>query len=295
MTDYTRLHKQLTGTTDGDPQVAHRTGLVDKVNLDGTLDVTVGGVTLPGVHQVQVGVGVGDPVQLVVWRGGLLALSADCDCGGGGGGAVVPQWMTDLAVRPDGTPHADDDEFDDGTIDPAWVQVTASGTATWAEGAGLLGVHMTGQSASSLAAILRPITSPGAPMTIETVLKATGNTANRHQGLIFTDGTTTGSKAVTAAINDFNADAWIRTGTLAAHTGVPSGGGVANSRYLGLLYLRLAWTAANSWELAASATGLHWGTFSASYTMTPTHYGIFGSSWNTGVFRSGFEYFRVTT
>lgn len=77
MTDYTRLHKQLAGRVDGDPQVAHRTGTVDTVNPDGTLDVTVGGVVVPGVHQVQVGVSPGDPVQLVVWRGGLLALTAD--------------------------------------------------------------------------------------------------------------------------------------------------------------------------------------------------------------------------
>lgn len=51
----------------------HRTGVIDVVNGDGTVDVTLAGEVIPSVPIVQEAT-VGDSVQLLVWQGDLLAL-----------------------------------------------------------------------------------------------------------------------------------------------------------------------------------------------------------------------------
>jgi hypothetical protein len=64
------------------------------------------------------------------------------------------------------------------------------------------------------------------------------------------------------------------------------------------LYLRLVWTAANTWGFAWSPDGVSWtdynfSTFAA--TMTPTHFGPWVSSWGQTVpLVASFEYVRVT-
>lgn len=276
----------------GDPTVLHKSGRVVAVNGDGTLDIDVGPDVLLSVETVATTVTLGDRVKLLVWKNGVLALTADS-----GGGSPVPQWMTDLAVRPDGTPHADDDEFDGASLNPVWTAVTTAGTATWSQEAGLLAGDVEGQASNKTAALLRPITSPAAPMTIATVVVASGTNTATRLGLMFTDGTDFTSHAVACDLNMSSGETYCRAGDIEALVLSPGSVGAAYGRFIGRLYLRLEWVAANTWQIGVSPTGTMWRWLAspASYTMTPTHFGVYGSTWGAsgGAAIVGFEYFRV--
>lgn len=73
--DYTRTLDRLLPPDDGEPPVRHRTGTVDTVNSDGTVDVDFGGTAVADVAVLDgVYVAAGDVVQVAVWRGDLLVL-----------------------------------------------------------------------------------------------------------------------------------------------------------------------------------------------------------------------------
>lgn len=87
--DLTRLEQRLFPAQDGEAAVRHRSGTVDTVNPDGTVDLILGAVTVPSASVLSGAVvAPGDVVQVLTWRGDLL---------------VLGQWAT--APPPDGIHH----------------------------------------------------------------------------------------------------------------------------------------------------------------------------------------------
>lgn len=75
MMDYFRLGEKLNPKPDGESAVRHRTGVVDAVNADGTVDLDLGGVVVPSVSVLDgASIAVADVVQIVAWSGDLLIL-----------------------------------------------------------------------------------------------------------------------------------------------------------------------------------------------------------------------------
>lgn len=233
-------------------------------------------------------------------------------------GAISPQDNRDLLVSgwtpenirylhhrlPDETPHTDDKFFAEGAPASAssGTAVTASGTGTWTEGRNRLHVAADNQSSNDITAYLWAITSASAPITIETKGRLLSKLdANPMWGLIFTDGTTTSSTVAGHAIYQGNNVAL----TINANfTGTPTSMSVSNVHsdldpgfvHMGL-YMRLIWTATNTFAWSFSLDGVNWSDFDAStfaQTITPTHFGVWASTWGQAyTVPAAFDYFRV--
>lgn len=76
MIDYTALLKKLTPDRDGEPHTHLRTGTVDAVNANGTVDVLMsGGIIVPNIPKLTTAdVSDGSVVQMISFRGSLLVL-----------------------------------------------------------------------------------------------------------------------------------------------------------------------------------------------------------------------------
>lgn len=73
--DITRLIEKLDPRADGQDKVQLRTGTINAVNANGTVDVVLSGVVVPNVPRLSsVGPVVGDSVQVQVYRGSLLVV-----------------------------------------------------------------------------------------------------------------------------------------------------------------------------------------------------------------------------
>lgn len=69
--------QKLVPQKDGEPYTVHRGAVVDAVNADGTVDLTMSGVTVPRVPVLGgAGVWVGGTVSVLAWQGALLVLGA---------------------------------------------------------------------------------------------------------------------------------------------------------------------------------------------------------------------------
>lgn len=209
-------------------------------------------------------------------------------------------WLDALFRRPSGeTIHADDDEFDDGSIDGAWTQLTVSGTTTWSESGGRLLAKTDSQTAADNNPILRSLGSLTYPLTIDTAVSYTSPWATYLMvGVAFSDGVVATSNAicgeayVTTAADAGPIIAFRADGTW---TNIVGSGTVEKAGY-GMLYLRVVWTAANAFTFLWSADGVNYLVAStATPTVTPTHYGLFVGTWGVSAQRNAaFEYFRVT-
>jgi len=75
-TDYTRLLEKIVPKEDGEDPLRLRTATVTVINSDGTVDITLSGVTVEDVPVVgsNLGLVVGRTVQVLVHRGDLLVL-----------------------------------------------------------------------------------------------------------------------------------------------------------------------------------------------------------------------------
>ncbi len=77
MTDYTKLLAKIVPKADGEDVVRWRTGVVDAVNSDGTVNVTISGLVVPNLVVLgHVHVIIGAVVHLVSYRGMLLVIGA---------------------------------------------------------------------------------------------------------------------------------------------------------------------------------------------------------------------------
>lgn len=216
---------------------------------------------------------------------------------------VVPQWMTNLAKRIDSTPHADDDEFDDGTLDAAWTSVTPSGTVNLTETQDVLAGQMVSQTSNDCCAIVKPIAS-GTNVKIDIAWRGFSDGGNYLMlGPVYSVGTTTTSNVIwqmsfwTGAVTHD-----IRSGTftnISVDHNAP-GGGNGYSLPFSHYYQRFEYDSTSGFKQYFSPDGINYSSFGAGYVTNPlgsapTHMGIGFSTWNGSTDKLfSIEYFRVT-
>jgi hypothetical protein len=219
----------------------------------------------------------------------------------GATGATGPAGGTsDVLWTPRGTPITAD-EFNDGSLDAAWTQVTAGGSVTWTEAADVLSVSYNANNANKLCCLLRPITiSQGA--AIETAAWCMANidvSTYAHACLVFTDGTSVGSKCVVFYLEAaYNGGTPVLVWPTAGSTiNNAAGGSAVPTSFGNRAYLRLRWQGTNTWRAERSIDGVTWVPVGSdlSYAMTPTHMGLAVTNWaaSTKNAVSLFEYFRT--
>lgn len=219
--------------------------------------------------------------------------------GGGGGGGLT--WG-DPILAGNGPGGGQDDEFDDDTVAGAWTTVAPTGTATLSESGDVMSLLLEGQSTSDLAAAVKAISgTPSAPTTIEVALRWLSLSLVVFSGLVFSNGTSATSNAIFAGYVQSSGNPRIafREGTFTnlateteIDTGPSSGDGAVWSPWL---HMKMIWSAANTFQLEISPDGVSWLTFaSRTFSLTPTHYGIAGSTWGGNDQIITAEYFRVS-
>lgn len=219
-----------------------------------------------------------------------LTIAAAAATGGGGSGNVHDRRWTV------GTGETSIDEFNDDSLDAAWVRVDGTGAVAgnlaWTEGADVLSAfHSGGDTASRFHALLRPLSGAGGSMAVgDAFVSCAAIWAPvadfTFGGLALTDGVTfgagnqvvavigqraTGSAGLQATpVTGFNAD------------GTPAGALPSMNSVL-RLYHRLVMIAANTWRADFSVDGISWykGTANLAKTITPTHVGFTSSSYGT--------------
>lgn len=88
--DYTRLLSKLNPEPGGEDVLRLRTGVIDAINSDGTVDVGISGLVVPDVHRLDgLVVLVGQYVQVLTYRGGALVLGGEAVAPGLGGGQPI--------------------------------------------------------------------------------------------------------------------------------------------------------------------------------------------------------------
>jgi len=214
--------------------------------------------------------------------------------------------------RP-GTVSTLDDEFNDASLDPAWVRydTTAAGSTpvVYTEGADCLSINHAGSSSDNVGpahALLKPLGGLTYPVTIEACFRTMRRYATNYHmfGLIFTDGVAQTSKACWinpyASTNTGTAFTLRTGGWNALNAGEISTSPNTTYEFPGApMYQRLKWSAANTFQTDYSPDGVSWMRLPAAdytgVTITPTYIGIAVSSWtiNTPSITS-VEYLRVS-
>lgn len=219
----------------------------------------------------------------------------------GGGGATIMdrRWNT-------GPGETSVDEFNDDTLDAAWVRVdgtgAASGNADWTEGADVLSaLNKGGDTAAKFHALLRPLSGAGGSLangdgfiTCVDMFAATANAA--FAGLVFTDGTTFGSgKQIWAEVGATTAGTTLQTYSWTTFGTVGSSAGAIGDLPRMKVFCRLALISANTWRADFSPDGVTWikGTATVAQTMTATHVGFFSSSYGNATSHiASYEFIR---
>lgn len=188
------------------------------------------------------------------------------------------------------------DEFNDASLDSAWVRVdgtgAASGNLTWTENGDALSASQAGgDTAGKLHGLVRPLSGAGGSMvagdafvTCLTLMTSNGSSECTLVGLVLTDNAAFGSGTqVIGEVGLFSVPglqsyAWTGYGTAGSSVGNLGTGypicGVP-------LYIRLVMTASNTWRTDFSYDGISWlkGLATLSLTLTPTHVGFVDSSY----------------
>lgn len=190
-----------------------------------------------------------------------------------------------------------DDEFDDDSLDGALTTVTPTGTASWSEGDGQLGVEFYSQTASDVVGIVKTIGSLTPAAEVTTYARRSGYNSYSMSGVVLADGTTANDKVVLAGTyttaattySFFRSGTWTNVANTYSNTLIDSGSNP--------WYSRLRWVAINQWEAEWSIDGVVWtdlGVATQAYTMVPTHVGLWVSSWGgTSRNLASFDYLRV--
>ena len=190
------------------------------------------------------------------------------------------------------------DEFNDDSLDAAWVRVDGTGAVLanvdWTEGGDVLSCYNKGgDTVDKFHALLRPLSGLGGSLVAGDAfitcvnLWAPAATSFSIIGLALTDGTTHGAgNQVFAEIgvgasgpNTMQAFSWTNFGTAGTSAGAISAALPVSSR----IFIRLVMTAANTWRADFSIDGVSWilGAATLAKTMTPTHVGFLDSSYGT--------------
>lgn len=183
------------------------------------------------------------------------------------------------------------DEFNDGTLDAAWVRVDASGTAAradWYESSevstGQLRMRQTGSDAANqLHALLRPISAVSVGNAFETRITLFGPPTNYIMGgIVLSNGTTYGAGDQVITLNYVAGAAVTNDVRGFTNFSAQNSGSSALSLIPMSYYVRLVLTAANTWRCDVSADGTSWlNSGTVSKIITPTHAGFLSSSWGT--------------
>ena len=194
-----------------------------------------------------------------------------------------------------------DDEFDTASLDPAWTEVTPTGTVVWTQSNGVLSVKAEAQSSDDVCVLIKSF--PVLPAyIIETAVRMLSNRADFTMvGLVLTDGTSPTSNAVACQLEATTTagDTQVsqRSGTL---TDLTSNVTTTNIVHHGpWLHMRLIWKNINSFGFEFSSDGVSWITLDNGdilTTFTPTHAGVLFSSWGDATLDSKvgtYEYFRA--
>lgn len=188
------------------------------------------------------------------------------------------------ARQPGETAHADDDFFDDNDHS-AYTKLQVTGTVTAVEDGDLVLTYGS-QTAGDVGGMVKPITSPSAPMTIEAGFTWLSRNANFYSmGLMMTDGVTdTDNCAVARYVHGNDQRIFKSAGTLTNYTGTVNTDAGGYSFLSSHIFMRLIWTAANTFEMAISPNGKHWiePTASWSHTFSPSRWGVFVSAQGGG-------------
>lgn len=73
--DYTKLLAQIVPQSDGEDVIRWRTGVIDTVNSDGTVDVAISGLVIPDLPRLaSTALAAGDVVQIASYRGALIII-----------------------------------------------------------------------------------------------------------------------------------------------------------------------------------------------------------------------------
>lgn len=203
-----------------------------------------------------------------------------------------------------------DDEFNDSSLDSAWVRIdTNAVVVTYTEGADLLSISNAGGDAASYAAhsLVKPMGAFAIGQSIEICCRIFRRYASNYYmfGPIMTNGATTSAAAIwmrpygytgqavssmLGAVGRYNAISGTETASV---------GSEQAWEWIGApLYQRLKWTAANTFDAYWSADGVSWLRLPAasitSHTMTPTHIGFCLGTWSgANPCYASVEYFRV--
>ena len=188
------------------------------------------------------------------------------------------------------------DEFDDESLDSAWVRVDTdtAANATWTETGDSLSYHQTAASDNTGKghALMRPLSGIGGSLAVGDGIAAHVSFSmlpvnSNLFGIMFADGVTGGSG------NQLNGFVGWDTNTfdtnLAPYTGYNSIGANASGRLaLGTnpffaLWMRLARVASTSYRLDLSKDGIDWvpGIVAVTNSTTFTHAGFFGGTFTT--------------
>ena len=209
----------------------------------------------------------------------------------------TPGWLLRFNGRlPEETPHIDDKFFLGST--PGGTDVTPAGSVTWTEQDDRLYVSAVNQLANDVPCRLWALTPSSFPVTIDTALERLGNSVSfPGMGILLTDGTTTTSNGVIVFVyQDVECDVWSGTITAMTTNLGNTAIGQGNRTMSGHHYLRLIWDSSNTFRAGFSKDSVNF-VYNAddSVTLTPTHFGVFGTSWSHATISGSgaFEYVRV--
>lgn len=210
--------------------------------------------------------------------------------------------ILDVAWRRLGVANINDDEFNTGALDPAWVQVVPSGTQSVLVAGDVCSIKVNSNAGSNCCGLVKPLNGFAIGDTIETAVRSFSIQNYIMAGLVLSDGVAAGSNIIWVMPYNYTSSALY--GELSVRSGQFNNSSVTD--YLdhppspanrGILYQRLKWVAANTFHAYWSIDGVQWTDFGDSdmaFTMTPTHMGLGTSTWGgTADSLASYEYFRV--
>lgn len=194
------------------------------------------------------------------------------------------------------SPNVNDDEFNGGVLDPAWVTTISSGSASFVVGSDSLSVKVSGQAGSSAVSILKPLNGFSIGNTIETAVRRMWIDSYIMAGPFLANGTSTGSNALfQMPYSNQLSTRYGTIGSISADFGSFTAAGIAASG--ALLYERMTWVAANTFQTSWSTDGVQWTSFGHgpyTWNVTPTYMGFGTTTWGGGnEALASYEYFRV--
>lgn len=212
------------------------------------------------------------------------------------------KWINPITVEDTSTAY--DDEFE-GESTASWSAITPTGNADWTEQYGVLSVLFDSQVANDCAANVTSLNGLSYPLYAVTASRIAGPHDDFLMfGPLFCDGTTSTANVTwnMTHYDDTNPGRLYhshRSGTITnVSTAHYSSQGVV---WGGWIWQRIDWITTNSFRAWLSPDGISWvslGQTAQAPTLTPTHYGLGVSSWDTTTSTkraASFEFFRVYT